>query len=207
MAKRKSSNKTKGNGQVARKWGNDTAITVARTRISLHPFTRLVNTNDLVVPVADVGYGISFSLSDVPNYTEFTALFDQFRMDWVEYTFIKKSEGPLQPIIYLAQDHDSDHPPSYAEMMERQSTQVLTFGSDRTMLKYRFRPNPLRQVFASALGNGYERAPNGTWLDCSYASSKHYGLKYWIQNYNSTTNPGCSIQVSIRYGLTFKEAQ
>lgn len=205
--KRKSSTKTKGKKPVTREWGNDSAITMTRQKVQLHPFTRLVSANDIVKVVGDAGVGLSFQLGDLPDFAEFQALFDQYRLDFVEYTFVMKSAGSLQPIIYVAEDHDNDNPPTLSEMMQRQSTQVLTFGSDRTMLKYRFKPNPIRQVYSTVVGTGYERAPNGTWLDCSYANIKHYGLKYWIQNYNTTNNPGCTIQVTLRYGLTFKEAQ
>lgn len=206
MAGRKSSYR-KSSLPVVRTSGNDTGVTMERKSPAVHRFTRLAQTNDIPKGPADQGFAIAFTLNDMPNTSEFQALFDQYAIEWVEYTFVLKRTGAIAPVIYVAEDHDNDNLPSWNELLEKQSTQVLTFGADRTLIKYKFRPNPVRMVYNTAVANAYERAPNGTWLDCSYNTAKHYGLKYYIQNYNTATNPNCDIAVAIRYGLKFKEAQ
>jgi len=172
----------------------------------IHSFTRRIALQDIVKTVGDRGHAIAFTLADLPGFSEFQALFDFYRIDWVDYTFvIKTTQGAfLTPTIFIAEDHDDDDVPSLTALMEKQSSRMITFGGDRTSVTLRVVPNVLRQVFQTGVTPGYERAPPGTWLDCAQPSIKHYGLKYWIQNFNSST--ANDMQVTLRYGLSFKEA-
>lgn len=187
----------------------DVALYWRQPKAKVHQFTRLIAPNDIPKVAVDTSFGASFRLSDLPDYSEFTALFDQYRVDWVDYVFICKQNGasPAWPIIYFAEDHDDDTPPSLNEMWSKQDTQILQFGSNRTLLKLRVVPNTTRNVYQNGVLNGYERSPVGTWVDSATPSVPHYGIKYFVSNYNTVANPNATIQVIARYHISFKETK
>lgn len=202
----------KNGGREAGKRGDDgdSALFWQRGKPQVHKFTRVIGANGIVQAPADVGRGISFRLVDLPGNAEFTSLFDQYRLDWIEYIFVLKSNpgagGHIAPIIYFAEDHDDDSPPTLTAMLEKQSTQVVNFSADRTMIKFKVVPNITREVYRGVTP-GYERAKPGVWLDCNTPDVPHYGVKYYIGNYNSTYYPNTVIDVILRYHVSFKETQ
>lgn len=185
----------------------DVSLAWTQPKPRVHTFTRMVGVNDITKNPADSGYGISFRLSDLPSFTQFTSLFDFYKLDWVEYIFVLKSSTVTNfgPIIYFAEDHDGDTAPTRPQMLAAQTTQIVTFGTDRTTVKFRLRPNIVREVFRGVTP-GYERAPPGIWLDCANADIPHYGVKYFIDNYNSGSAAGNLLSVALRYQVSFKEA-
>ncbi len=175
MAKRKQTM-----GKTARRADDGDIVAYWRQpKSAVHTFTRLVPPNDIPKGASDQTFGISFKLSDVPNSTEFTTLYDQYRINWVDYIFTLKQtiSGRNAPTIYYAEDHDSDAAPAVNEVYSSQNVQVLQFGTDRVMLKMRVVPNTTRQVF-NGVAAGYERSPPGTWIDCGSPGVPHYGFKY-----------------------------
>lgn len=185
----------------------DVALYWKQPRPQVHRFSRLVAANDIVKGAVDLTGGVSFKLQDLPDYVEFQNLFDQYRIDWVDVMFICKQSGssPSYPIIYYVEDHDDDGAPTVNQILSSQNTQILQFGSNRTMLKLRIIPNVTRNVYISGITNGYERAPPRTWLDCANANVPHYGYKWYIANYNTVSNPNTTIQLAYRYHFSCKE--
>lgn len=186
----------------------DTTATWQQPKAIVHTFNRIVPFNDIPKLVGDQGFGISFRLSDLLDSTEFTNLFDQYRINYVDYTFILKQSGasPAYPIIFWAEDHDDDAVPVVNEVLAKENCRILQFGATRTMIQLRVRPNITRNVY-NGVTNGYERAPPGAWVDSAVATVPHYGVKYYIQNYNTTTNPNTTLSVMTRYNLSFKESR
>lgn len=205
----KKSRRARNNTRAKRFDDGDTGTNWRQASPRVHTFTRVAAANDIPKSALDVGQGVAFRLSDLPAYGEFQNIFDQYRINWVDYIFVLKSPvtaGTPLPILYYAEDHDSDTAPALADIVQAQNVQIITFGTNRTMVKLRVKPNALRQVYRSALTTGYERAPNGVWLDCYSAYDvPHYGVKYFIQNYNSTTADANIIDVVLRYNVSFKE--
>ncbi len=186
----------------------DAALLWRQPKPQVHTFTRMLLPNDIVKVPGDQNFGIAFRLSDVPDVTEFTNLFDQYRINWVDYIIMLKNPGTGggYPTVYFAEDHDSDSTPTFNELYSSQSLQVFQFNATQTMFKIRVRPNTLRAVF-NGLVNGYERSPPGTWVDCGNPSVPHYGVKYSINNYNSTNNANTEVAIVARYSISFKEAR
>lgn len=203
MAKSKTKSKRGG----SRGDDGDVALYWKQPKPAVHTFTRCIAGNTIVKNPVDSGYAVAFTLADLPGSTEFANLFDQYKINWVDYIFQFKSANLTQygVTLYYAEDHDDASAPTLNAIMEAQSTQIVTFGTNRTMVKFRVKPNPLRAVYRSALTTGYERAPNGTWLDCAQSDIPHYGVKYFIQNYNSAPGNDHLISVILRYNVSFKE--
>lgn len=127
---------------------------------------------------AAVGLGLSFGLSDLVNYTEFTALFDRYRFLRVDLTImprdvISTSNTGSGEACYLYDciDNDDSTTPTMNSMLEESNMQVhsgfLPFR--RTLV-----PTMNQQVTASGLSN---ISPPKTWVDCATPGIAHFGYK------------------------------
>jgi hypothetical protein len=128
-----------------------------------------------------------FRLDDLPNYTEFTSLFDQYRIAKVKLEFIPtfncsnlydmQNGNPLVPNIQSAIDYDDISLANEDAILQYQ-TRVLTRGEQihtRTL-----KPKPQIAAYNSALAFGYASAATNPWIDTSSPDVPHYGLKVYI---------------------------
>lgn len=127
---------------------------------------------------AAVGLGLSFGLSDLVNYTEFTALFDRYRFLRVDLTIMPRdvistaNTGSGQACyLYDCIDNDDASTPTLNSMLEESNMQIhsgfLPFR--RTLV-----PQMNQQVTASGLSN---ISPPKTWVDCATPGIAHFGYK------------------------------
>jgi len=133
--------------------------------------------------------GMNFTLADVPAYTEFTALFDQYRIAWVRVEFFPCFDSSQAALFgaqaaqyfpfYTAVDYDdSSAPASVDAICQYSNCQRHQLGKKFTVF---IRPRCLSMIYRSAVATDYALAPYGQWLDCGNASTPHYGLHYAIQ--------------------------
>lgn len=130
--------------------------------------------------------GYAFALADLTSYTEFTNLFDQYKITGVKLDFIPFADNiswqvanngagisaPGGPLLISA-DHDDSTPPASAnEMLQKQTTKVIPVGR-----RYRMFIKPKFNV-ATYSGGGI--APASGWLDTGSVSVPHYGAKAWM---------------------------
>lgn len=136
-------------------------------------FTSIVISNS-----ADTFYGYSFALSDLPNYTEFTNLFDEYRIVRVSMRFMRSriqvnntATITVPYFLSLVDKDDSAAPASYNEMLQHPDCRIkdcsrnlyLSFVPRFSMNIY----NGVTDAYGSRVG----------WIDCSNASVPHYGVK------------------------------
>jgi len=167
---------------------------------------------------------IAFSLDQMPNYTEFTQLYDQYKIrkvkvEWVNqrsvntdsYTFsiVDPTTGIVTggtstrifPEIWTVIDRDDTAPPTtLGEMLEYQSLRV-TKGATRH--KRILRPKFAVPVFRGALSaDGY--MPRSGWIDCSYPDVPHYGIKDAYVNPDNNDAAVFSGEQIITYYVAFR---
>jgi len=137
---------------------------------------------------------ISFTLADLSNYTEYTALFDQYRIRRVQVSF-RMCQDPesytqlnttsagnannFYPDIYTTVDHDDTTAPAYADIMQYDKLKTGLL-SPRRWFTYTCHPTPNLQVYRGVATTGYAMASSKLWLDCAQADIPHYGVKYYI---------------------------
>jgi hypothetical protein len=120
--------------------------------------------------------GFSFSLSQVPNTTDFSNLFDQYRIIEIAVTLIPNYIQANVP-IYTAFDYDDAlTPPNVFTLFEKQTCRISE--SDQVIERV-FTPRTLRETYATAVTSGYETAV-GAWIDSQNDTIPHYGFKYFI---------------------------
>lgn len=127
--------------------------------------------------------GTSWQILNLPNYTELTALYDQYRIDWIEMEFfysINSSSGTTSPlpIIYLAKDYDDPGSATVTALQQYESCQTWQLGDQRGTGKkvIRVRPNVDINVYNTPASNGYARS-GPIFIDTQSPNVPHYGVK------------------------------
>lgn len=145
--------------------------------------------------------GFEFRLGDLPNYTEFTALFDQYRIDKIVFKIIPmcnvnqltiNSTGALSNnpgIIGTVIDYDdAGSPTSLGYMEQYQNFRYQPVVSSRTMMRA-FKPRIAVAAYGQGLFTSYMNK-KATWIDCNSPAVPHYGLKIYLDGANGTA-PTC----------------
>lgn len=142
----------------------------------------------------------------LPGATEFTNLFDQYKVLSYTVEFRPRYSGTDYaytpnngiPTIYWIYDQDDSALLSVNALMEHpyvRSAQLIK--PVRITVKY---PCVAAEVYSSAIATGYQtrKAP---WLDCNSNGVAHYGFKYMVQG-----QPGTNVMMDIRvkWNLAFK---
>jgi len=172
----------------------------------------------------DIGYGLQyggslfFSLRDVANQPELTALFDQYRIKAVHLEFdylsnsaaqytpvgiIGATEGSaVMPTINYVEDNDDATalPTSLGYIQQYQRFKQWTFRGTGKPLRITLRPRPKvagpllvdlpDNVKTTMMGS------NRQFMDCGYSTVPFYGLKFWINNWTNDLSSGLDAPVS-----------
>lgn len=143
----------------------------------------------------------TFNLGQVTNYTEFTQLFDQYKICMIKSVFtfgktdapINSAIGPptsnqiltsMMPTFQWWIDRDDNSLPTAAEasQVERVHRTQMTHP-----VKVVFKPNILVMAYEGLMGTAY--SPAYRWIDCSDHNTPYYGLKYIIDGSGSGRVP------------------
>lgn len=155
---------------------------------------------------ADQGFGVAFHLSDLPNYTEFTALFDAYRIIEVEMFWeLTKNGGSNWPTLVVWPDYDDASAPStLADAEQVQAASRLHFSNAVTSFRRKVIPRVsgvVEGTGAAALSASNIVSP---WLDCAYPQIEHFGVKFWVADYNSTSYSSTVINFGFRLHLQMR---
>lgn len=134
------------------------------------------------------GASMNFQLNFVTNPTEFTTLFDRYRIVGVKLQFLPGQNNsdayingfasPL-PYLYYAQDWDDAGVPG-------SQTEVTQYGTvkcrrlDKPFSVF-IKPKAAAQVYHTGVTSAFATA-NNAWIDCSNGDVQHYGMKLWLKN-------------------------
>lgn len=161
-------------------------------RHQLHYFKRTVSEK---IPVYDwtvpQNYGHAFKLSELPNYSEFTLLFDQYKIVGVQTKFIFDANcaqvpttanalGPSLPNLITVNDYD-DATPLIIDTDYQQYETYKIARMDRPIKRY-CKPKVATAVYNGTF-TGY--AQSSPWIDANSANVEWYGLKYSIDPVNT----------------------
>lgn len=148
-----------------------------------YTFTRSYFAGQIVSAAALPVFGsLFFTLGNLPNSSEFTSLFDEYRVGKLTFNFVPiKLQGNIDaayscPELFTIVDKDdSTVPSSINEFLQSPSMRIVS--SSRRFRRY-FYPKFASSMYVSAVSTGYG-ARNG-WVDCTNSDVPHYGLKYMM---------------------------
>lgn len=197
----------------------------------VHSFSRsktevlgLVDDATQVMSYANVLSKGYVSLDSLPNSTEFTTLFDSYRIVKVKQVFMytaTSSEQPdavasetlvghMIPYMYSILDYDDGTPVSFPAGATKydeydQYPNGKTRRLDRVFTRT-FKPRCTESIYAGAVSTAYGLAPSKTWIDCSRADVQYYGHKWAIDKHTAggTNDPLGYLYIKTTVWLQFK---
>lgn len=182
------------------------------------------------VPSAVYDIELSFSLNGVaiylggalvdtyamPNATDFTNLYDQFRIDWIDcmYTFSNNNSSINQPTtglprVFHVVDHDEVSASNMTTVLQYDNLQQWQLGHDPSTKIIRIRPTPLQMVYLSAVATGYEAGQKAKFISTAYAGVPHYGVKMIVDPilYSAGSVFVGNIAMSFKYHITCRSTK
>jgi len=188
---------------------------MVRKRQPVQFFKRSVYSTAYLTATSAGAFGSSknFKLTDVPNATEFTNLYDQYQIKGIKITLIPRANSAdvingslVQPIgnLWSVIDYDDGTAPTTIDTVLQypnlKRTQMVKSHS-----RY-FKPKYVQQLYSSAAVVGYGNAHPNSWIDCNSSAVEHYGLKFWV---DLIPTVGTTIQYDahIIYYLAFKNVR
>jgi len=155
------------------------------------------------------GASYDFKLTDVPGYGEFTALYDQYKIEQIEFiinpTFddnnMSNRIDSLRPIRYVIDYDDVTVPTTENELLEYGKCKSFMCGKNKLI---KVNPKILTMVYKTAVSTGY--APKGDmWLDCDDTTVPHHGIKLWFPAISPQAMASWGVEVI--YHLAFKNTR
>lgn len=167
------------------------------------------------------GAAMQFRLENVQSSTDFTALYDQYRIKGVKISIVPLSDSATTqssgflPSLYWARDNDDGGvaPATEADLRQRQDCKTMRLTGPRSI----YISNPKCTTDVEVQGAGVTLASkieNAGWIDCSDTNVMHNGLKMWFKNVDlrsapSGVTPGVitAFRFELTYYLQFRNPQ
>lgn len=124
----------------------------------------------------------------MPNFADLTALYDNYRVDFIdcEFTFNSDNSSTSQPAaslprVFMVEDHDDVAAINLTGIQQVSGLKKWQFGiGPGVMKRVRIHPTPLEMVYYSAVATGYQRGSNKKWIRTTNDSVPLYGVKMII---------------------------
>lgn len=153
-----------------------------------------------------------FKLSDLPNYTDFTNLYDQYRIVGIKVQVVNNMPANATvwnstlgtPASYFPGtvvtciDLDDGNTPTVNEVLEHES--ALVHGNGRKYSR-EFIPAIAQSAYQGAF-TGYTSRQN-QWIDSNSPGVEHYGFKLGVKN-AGTPPTGAFLQLFYTYIIEFR---
>ncbi len=151
---------------------------------------------------------IAFSLDMLPNYTEFTALYDLYRIVRAEVLMIPNivnanSATPLSGLTaHVCDFDDATVPASLNELYQYGDGPGRCVLQGPTEKIYRsLEPRAAAAVYSGAF-TSYATTPRSQWMNCSSPGVQYYGFKYGFGLSNSVVIYTVNVRLTVQFRKT-----
>lgn len=164
-----------------------------------------------------------FSIEGLPNLTEFTNLFDAYRINKIVMKITPRAtsvdvsspgtsfyqEGP-SPILHYVIDNDDVTTPSADQSGIDVLRQFATYKQVRLTgnrpFKVVIKPRPVSTVYGYSTGLLINPRKQGAWMNCANTNIKHYGFKSILEYLAPSANTSWryNFEVDTTYYMSFK---
>jgi hypothetical protein len=176
-------------------------------RDKTYTFVRSVQLTPLTVTTAmDTTFAYTFTLSAFPDASDFTNLFDQYRIGIVRVAFFPQggASAVINSVIGTAIDYDDSSSGLALGQLEEYSSFQLN-SLQKTFWRT-FQPRAAQAAY-SGVFTSFARMPASTWIDCASPSVLYYGLKGQIPASTIAGGPFIAYNVSVSAILQFKNSR
>lgn len=191
-------------------------------KYNVHMYKRMATAVNFTMSSGATAYNntIAFTLSDVRNAAELTALYDQYMIVGVKLTFqlIVNPDGNnalnsgtisnannFYPKLFYVRDYDDLGVEATNDLRERNNVKTRILRPNQNVTIY-VRPAVRNQLYLDGV-----TAANSPiwkqWLDCSTNNVPHYGLKFSVDFLGVTPIQDNFIRVEKTYYLKFKNSR
>jgi hypothetical protein len=148
----------------------------------------------------DLAVGLYFSLDSLPSYTDFTNLFDSYRIVQVRVVFMPVTLGVTHTPLMTIIDYDDANPLTYQTALQYDSAQIVA-----TNVPHERVLNPRAALAAySGTFTSYSIADQRMWFDAGSPSVQFFGLKYVLPAATQNYTGGPLYYVNATYVLQFR---
>lgn len=174
-----------------------------------------LGTSTLAAGVDENFLAFPFTLADLPNVSELSALYDQYKLIQVEMQFVPSTTLSFQgtpydcnTTMFLLNDFDDDVvPTSLDTLLQSGRTHMTQLTRNGSSVKWSVKPRVTGAV-ASGSGAGAVVNTKAVWLDMGSTTTKHFGTKIAIRRLNQTglaaNNPSFAFDTYATYHVLLK---
>jgi len=159
----------------------------------------------------------TFTACNTPNYTEFQAMFDYYRIRGVTIKMIYTNNvangtsapggaasGIALPTVQCIPDQDDNTAPNAdTELLQRPGVKLLTLGTNGPLV-LKCKPQPAVELLTGAGVAPVGLGSRSMWLDVANAGIPHYGYKMFLTPWTIPSLQNGFIQFFFTYDLEFK---
>lgn len=162
------------------------------------------------------GAAMQFRLENVQTFTDFTSLYDQYKIKAVKVDIVPLSDSSTSqssgflPTLYWARDNDDGGiaPAAEADLRQRQDCKTMRLTGPRSI----YIRNPKCTTDVEVQGAGVTLASkieSAGWIDCNDSNVMHNGLKMWFKNVDLRVAPNTitAFRFELTYYLEFRNPQ
>jgi len=154
----------------------------------------------------------------MPNATDFSNLYEQYRIDWIDcmITFTNNNSSINQPTtglprIFFVEDHDDTAAVNMTGILQYDNLQQWQLGANQgsNTKTIRIHPTALQSVYLSAVATGYEAGNKARFISTAYAGVPHYGVKMMVDPiyYSAGSVAVGNLAMAFKYHLTFRSVK
>lgn len=188
-----------------------------RKRSNVHHFRRSAAVAVISTPTTDPEFNgaSTFRLTDVFGNTEFTSLFEYYRLNCVVLRFIPdfnlftqstggSSLGQAVPQLHVAWDYSNGTNADVTELVQYESYKTMRFNRTYTFKVY---PRTSTEIYQSAASTSYGLGRKNMWLHADNPSIPHYGFKFAVDNYNQSGGQAVNFKIRPFYYFSLKHVK
>lgn len=162
-----------------------------------HRYVRGTTPTLVTLVATDYAALFTLTLADVQGYTDFTALYDMYRITEVQHTIRVVTRGLSVVTAFVASDYDGGAAPDLNLIQQRRHLEVI-LTPDRPSYTFRFKPK-IATVVQATSGNTAAGVAS-SFLDIATPTVTHFGLAYVLQG-ATTFNTGLQIYTNTQIVL------
>jgi len=155
--------------------------------------------------------GFNFSLDQLAQYTSWTSVFDQYRIDKVQVTIRPQYNAvglfvPASvkiPLLYSVIDYDDNTAASSLSTLKEYSN--CNISMYETVVAT-FQPHLAMAAYDGSVFTSYANIA-GQWIDAASPTVKHYGMKLGVEGGQSGQTGLQTYDITIKYLISFRNVR
>lgn len=139
----------------------------------------------------NVAYAATFSLNQLPNVSDITNLFDNYKILKVTVKMYPLNPNVSSSNIYrlmTAVDYNDANTPTAVSIREHGNMRSHLLYNGRGYVQRTFRPHVLDTIYNTSIADGFGTDKPAPWIGTAYPGVPHYGFKIHGNGFPASTS-------------------